>query len=150
MKFCCCPFSLKAKYHPWIYIAIFCVINYIGAIAMVSGFIVGYLYVYHVLDGLQVSDSTAQSMEDSSCCINLAEHPTFIRVNDASKNEIAGTAGIGLNMPNYARQQNEAINRGSGGETSSNVHAIGGNHQSQSNYNPFAGHGVKVGGEAGI
>lgn len=65
MRFCCCPFSLKAKYHPWIYIVIFSIVNIYGAPAMIAGFIVGYLYVFDLLSFLQISDDSAKSLEQS-------------------------------------------------------------------------------------
>ena len=74
---------------------------------MISGFIVGYLYVFNILSFLQIGESTAQWLQDSfmfSCC---RDNSTFVKVSDASRNEIAGGAGLGFGMPNYVRQQNE-------------------------------------------
>jgi membrane associated rhomboid family serine protease len=56
MKFCCFPCGLKAKYHPWIYIIIFAIINPYGAVSLVAGFFIGHLYVYGVLSWIQITD----------------------------------------------------------------------------------------------
>lgn len=140
MRFCCCPFAFPAKYHPWIYILIFCIINPPGSVSMVAGFIVGYLYVFKALAWFQISDAMAHSLEESflfACC---SDHSTFIKVNEATKNEIAISAGLGLNMGSYNRQQNDALVRGpSAGQV------IGGPSSGRNNYRAFAGQGVRLG-----
>lgn len=64
-----------------------------------------------------------------------------MKVDEATKNEIAGSVGLNLNMPNYLRQQNENNNR------PSNEQNRGG---TNSNFKPFAGQGTKLGGEAAV
>jgi len=146
MQFCCCPFALKAKYHPWIYIVLFTVINPFGSLALISGFIVGYLYHFGALSWLQITDGCAKSLEDSflfSCC---RDHSTFIRVDEASKNLIAGSGGLGLNMPNYLRQQNDRQDNRQANRQNNDTEAARDTPSAYPTPEPFKGGGVRLGG----
>lgn len=111
---------------------------------MIAGFIVGYLYVFDLLSFLQISDDSAKSLEESFLFSWWIDTETFIKNNEASKNIIAGSAGIGAGMTNYLRQQNDQ-NRPSD-QNISNVNAK----KNNANFKPFAGQGVKLGGEDAI
>ena len=129
---------MKSKYHPWIYIIIFCIINPPGAPSIISGFIVGYLYVFGLLAFLQIEDGTAKSLEESFIFATCAqEFETFIKVEAASRNNIEGGSFGG--MPNYARQENEQNNQ-----------AAPNTNKGGKPYTAFAGKGVKLGGESKV
>jgi hypothetical protein len=100
--FCCCPFALKAKWHPWAYLLIFAVINFEGSISIVAGFIVGYLYVIGILNFTVVGCDTAQSFENSCLCC-LTSNSNFITQANAGSGTLLGGQIInsGVGIPNY-------------------------------------------------
>ncbi|CAI2375222.1 unnamed protein product [Moneuplotes crassus] len=142
-RFCCCPFALKSKYHPWIYVILFSIMNPVGAPAMISGFIVGYLYVFKILTCLDISNETARCLENSFLFSFFASNfDCFVKLQNAEEAYIYGEDGRGRGngMPNYIRQQNDN-GRGSDVQTPS------GNTQSNTHKRGFPGQGVRLGGE---
>lgn len=117
--------------------------NPVGAPAMISGFIVGYLYVFKILTCLDISNGTARYLENSFLFSFFATNfDCFVKLRDAQESYIYGEDGRGRGngIPNYIRQQNE-----NGRDTDAQI--FSGNTQNNTKSRAFPGQGVRLGGE---
>lgn len=69
--FCFCPFVLKSKYHPILYVLLFAVMNFPGSCSIIAGFLTGYLFVFGVLSCLMFSREFGVWFEEKFlCCVS--------------------------------------------------------------------------------
>lgn len=103
---CCCPIAIKAKYFPWVFLAIFGLLFFSGFLCLLSGIIVGYLFVWGRLKCITISDSKAQELESNFIFRCFVRHTNFISPSDALGVQEDGSGGGGMmgGIPQFVRR----------------------------------------------
>ncbi|CAG9329772.1 unnamed protein product [Blepharisma stoltei] len=93
--------NVKSKYVPYIYFFSISLLFPV-VLKLLSGLIIGYLYVYHKLDFLTISDMKAEDLERANICSWLKNMPNFIRVSAIEKEEHDEQDHIDLGSSEYS------------------------------------------------
>mmetsp|Transcript_34872 Transcript_34872/g.33939 ORF Transcript_34872/g.33939 Transcript_34872/m.33939 type:complete len:172 (+) Transcript_34872:312-827(+) len=80
---CCLPIQIKAKYYPWVLLALFSI--FFGfQLSLVVGFLVGYIYIYGYLKFLDISIAKSRSWENKFPFKNFENNPSFVSITNAT------------------------------------------------------------------
>ena len=101
------PFTIKAKYYPFLLIGIFIIIDSFKIdLEMVSGYAYANIYFYFLKSFLKISDNFAQKIEDNICCENITNLNSFIRVSNINNGTPLSIMNITINQIKFQNSKN--------------------------------------------
>ena len=112
VKFLSIPWEFKAKYYPFIWFLVFCVVNnYHNDIEVLTGLIFAFLYQYCLRYYLNIPDSLIEKMENNCCCRWMLKIRGFVSVshitnkfNDEKTNQRMSGQILNINKANQRKK----------------------------------------------
>ena len=128
------PFPIKAKYYPFLIIAVFTLINSFRInYQIVSGFLYGIIYYYLFQNRFNISDETIKKIENSFLCKCLTGLDEFINIDNINNNNQNSGEVQTTNSLDNNNNNNLTSFHGKGIQISSNNDYVPVNEQSQNN-----------------